>query len=106
MCVTTSSWTYGLSAQEERYGENEAAPTFLYLFVLEVRKNDNLAEAVPFETILGVTIILLIRKMVELGRLLHMLSVFVLIELRIMPTIQKFIAFLTGTFSRVKEDDF
>ena len=34
VCVTTSSWTYGLSAQEERYGENEAAPAFLYLFVL------------------------------------------------------------------------
>ena len=65
-----------------------------------------MAEAVPFETILDVTIILLIREMVELGRLLHMLSVFVLIELRIMPTVQKFIAFLKATFSRVKEYSF
>ena len=48
-----------------------------------------MAEAVPFETILDVTIILLIREMVELGRLLHMLSVFVLIELKIMPTVQE-----------------
>ena len=65
-----------------------------------------MAEAVPFETILDVTIILLIREMVELGRLLHMLSVFVLIELKIMPTVQKFIAFLKPTFSRVKEYSF
>ena len=48
-----------------------------------------MVEAAPFGTILGLTISLVMREMIELGRLLHELSVFVLTELRMMPAIQK-----------------
>ena len=83
-----------MASQRQRQGVGNIKghlPFFLYFFIYFKDKETNcdLVEAVPFGTILGLTITLLIREIIELGRLLHKLSVFVLTELRMTPAVQK-----------------